>query len=146
MDAAGRKRDVTRRANELYWGSDESVNQIADRLDLSKSGLYGMIGPLAAESTCPICGAQVEYANRTARDRDELSCPGCTWEGSEDETVPMDPKANGADASARERRSGSRLSEAAARFELDRKRIIMGSALLGAAVGLAVFAYVRRDD
>ena len=146
MDAAGRKRDVTQRANELYWGSDESVNQIADRLDLSKSALYGMIGPLLAESTCPICGAQVEYANRTARDRDELTCPACAWEGSEDETVPMDPATNGADASARERRSGSRRSEEAARFELDRKRIILGSALLGAAVGLAVFTYIRRDD
>jgi len=33
------------RANELYWGSDRSVNQIADDLDLSKGALYEMIRP-----------------------------------------------------------------------------------------------------
>jgi hypothetical protein len=142
MDAAGRKREVTRRANELYWGSDESVNHIADRLELSKSALYGMIGPLPAAATCPVCGARVEYANRTARERDDLSCPTCTWEGSESETMPMDPGTNGADAPA----NGSRLAELAERFDLDRKRIILGSALLGAAVGVAVFTYIRRDD
>jgi hypothetical protein len=33
-------------ANELYWGSEKSVNQIADELDLSKGALYGLIRPL----------------------------------------------------------------------------------------------------
>lgn len=142
MDAAGRKREATRRANELYWGSDESVNQIADRLELSKSALYGMIGPLPASASCPVCGARVEYTNRTARDHDESSCPTCGWEGSESEAMPMDPDAAGADATA----NGFRLAELARRFELDQKRILLGSVLLGAAVGLAVFSYIRRDD
>ncbi|MEX2466482.1 MAG: hypothetical protein WD995_06200 [Gemmatimonadota bacterium] len=129
---------MTRRANELYWGSDESVNQIAERLDLSKSGLYGMIGPLNSGLGCPICGAEVEYANRTARDRDELSCPTCTWEGAESEAVPLSQDA--ADAAYREERG---LADG---FDQDRTRIMLGSTLVGAAVGFALFKYIRRGD
>lgn len=142
MDAARRKQKVTRRANELYWASDESVNQIAERLDLSKSALYGMIGPLMSGSGCPICGAEVEFANRTARDRDELSCPMCTWEGAEAETVPLGPGASGSNGSQRGsgEAAGDDLSDS------DRRRIIVGSALIGAAVGLVLFTYLRRDD
>lgn len=142
MDAATRNQKVTRRANELYWTSDESVNQIAEHLDLSKSGLYGMIGPLMAGSGCPICGAEVEFANRTARDRDELSCAVCSWEGTEAETVPLAPGA--AESAGSQRRSvetaGDDLSNS------DRQRIIVGSALIGAAVGLVLFKYLRRGD
>ena len=32
-------------ANELYWGSKQSVNKIAEKLELSKSALYDMISP-----------------------------------------------------------------------------------------------------
>ncbi|MCA1791842.1 MAG: hypothetical protein LC667_18935 [Thioalkalivibrio sp.] len=142
MDAARRKQDVTRRANQLYWTSDESVNQIAESLDLSKSAFYGMIGPLMSGSGCPICGAEVEFANRTARDRDELSCPACSWEGAEAETVPLGPDVVGANGSpgARAETAGDELSDS------DRRRIIAGSALIGAAVGLVLFTYLRRGD
>jgi hypothetical protein len=144
MDAARRKQDVTRRANELYWTSDESVNQIAERLDLSKSALYGMIGPLTSGSGCPICGAEVEFANRTARDRDELSCPMCSWEGAEAETVPLIPGASGSNANGSQ--GGSAEAAADGLSDSDRQRIIVGSALIGAAVGLVLFTYLRRDD
>lgn len=142
MDAATRNQKVTRRANELYWTSDESVNQIAEHLDLSKSGLYGMIGPLMSDSGCPICGAEVEFANRTARDRDELSCPVCSWEGAEAETVPLAP---GAAKSAGSQRGSAETAEDDL-SDSDRQRIIVGSALIGAAVGLVLFKYLRRGD
>ena len=51
-------------ANELYWRSDQSVNQIAEAMDLSKSGLYALVRPLAAEGTCPDCGEGLVFTNR----------------------------------------------------------------------------------
>jgi predicted DNA-binding protein YlxM (UPF0122 family) len=56
MDASASSPAAEDRANELYWGSDRSVNQIADELDLSKGALYGMIRPLPAALACPECG------------------------------------------------------------------------------------------
>ena len=68
------------RANELYWGSDKSVNQIADQMELSKGMLYGMIRPLPAELPCPKCSTDMEYPNRTARERGLITCPSCGLE------------------------------------------------------------------
>ncbi len=73
------------RANELYWSSDLSVNQIAEELDLSKGMLYGLIHPAPAGLACPECAEELVYANRTASDRALLACPRCGWEGDEDE-------------------------------------------------------------
>lgn len=132
MEGATSDPDVTRRANELYWSSDESVNQIAERLDLSKSGLYGMVGPLMSGHGCPVCGTEVEFANRTARDRDELECPACGWEGGESETVALD---GGADESA---------WLPARPTEGEGRRALLGGVLLGAAAGLLLFGFTRR--
>ena len=76
---------LTQRANELYWESDRSVNQIADEMDLSKGMLYGLIRPLPAELPCPRCSTGLEFANRTARERGLLSCPSCGLEHEEGE-------------------------------------------------------------
>lgn len=132
MEGATSDPEVTRRANELYWGSDESVNQIAERLDLSKSALYGMVGPLMSGNGCPVCGAEVEFANRTARDRDELECPACGWEGGESETAALD---DGAD----ERGWAPSVPSSA-----EGRRALLGGALLGAAAGLLLFGFTRR--
>lgn len=132
MEGATSDPDLTRRANELYWGSDESVNQIAERLDLSKSGLYGMVGPLMSGSGCPVCGTEVEFANRTARDRDELECPACGWEGGESETVALDGDGD----------DGARLP--ALPTDGEGRRALLGGVLLGAAAGLLLFGFTRR--
>ena len=39
MQPSARTPEADDRANELYWGSEQSVNQIADALDLSKGAL-----------------------------------------------------------------------------------------------------------
>lgn len=132
MEGAKSDPDTTRRANELYWGSDESVNQIAERLDLSKSGLYGMVGPLMSGYGCPVCGTEVEFANRTARDRDELECPACDWEGGESETVALDGDAD----------EGAWLPALPTGGE--GRRALLGGVLLGAAAGLLLFGFTRR--
>jgi hypothetical protein len=71
------------RANQLYWESDRSVNQIAEELDLSKGMLYGMIRPLTAHLSCPRCTSSMEFGNRTARERGLLTCPSCGLQADE---------------------------------------------------------------
>ena len=63
-------------ANELYWRSGQSVNQIAEEMDLSKSGLYALIRPLPAERTCPECGEGLVFPNRTAEHKAIHLLPG----------------------------------------------------------------------
>ena len=77
--------EVSRAANEAYWESEASVNQIAERLSLSKGTLYGLIRPLPAEIGCPQCATEMVYPNRTALERGFLACPSCEFE--EEETV-----------------------------------------------------------
>jgi hypothetical protein len=135
MDAQDFSPETTERANELYWGSERSVNQLADDLDLSKGALYGLIHPLPAGLGCPVCGSEVVYSNRTAKERGRLDCPTCDWEGAADEAAG---ETFGEETTAvtgplsRSRDSG------------DRYRTIAGGALLGAAAGLALVFWARR--
>jgi len=130
------------RANELYWGSELSVNQIADEMDVSKGMLYELIHPQPAGTACPVCQQELVYANRTARDRALLACPSCGWEGDED-----DAEQSVGDASVVLPEGGEDADAAPAVVEDDdpgRKRAILGGALLGAAVGLALVLWSRR--
>lgn len=141
MQPSARMLEADDRANELYWGSNRSVNQIAEDLDLSKGALYGMIRPLPAAMGCPACGGEVVHPNRTAKERGLVDCPSCGWGGTEDETAPgyaplTEPDdARAARSRARERAlSGGEASSAA----------VLGGALLGGAVGLALLLWTRR--
>lgn len=135
-------------ANELYWRSDVSVSQIADDLGVSKGSLYGLIDPLPAGLPCPRCSADMEYPNRTARDRGFLTCPECDLE--EDEELV---KAEWRDAARRSgdgvvvvspgSGEGARTPPPAAGDGLDR-RWILGTSLLGAAAALALALWARR--
>ena len=79
--------EVVKRANELYWDTERSVNQIADELDLSKGALYAALEPKASGLGCPLCGDEVGWPKRTAKERDQLDCATCDWDGSSDETT-----------------------------------------------------------
>jgi hypothetical protein len=72
--------ELKERANALYWDSEDSVNEIAESLDLSKGALYGLVEPLATDEPCPACGASLEFSNRTARDKGLVACPSCEFE------------------------------------------------------------------
>jgi predicted RNA-binding Zn-ribbon protein involved in translation (DUF1610 family) len=72
-------------ANELYWGSNQSVNKIAEGLELSKSALYDMIRPKPLDLSCPLCGQGIVYANRTACEKGVANCSECEWKGPENE-------------------------------------------------------------
>ncbi|MEM7416093.1 MAG: hypothetical protein AAF389_11390 [Gemmatimonadota bacterium] len=156
--------EVAARANELYWSSDASVNQIAEELDLSKGALYGAISHLPAELGCPLCGDQVGYPNRTAREREELDCPTCDWDGSPDETTSYDPAEEDPEETARREqtpppaaRAGTSLRALDGDGEepvpdtvpprpviLPPLESIAKGALIGGAIGLALVLLTRR--
>jgi hypothetical protein len=162
------KLDAHDRANELYWGSGRSVNQIADELDLSKGALYETIRPLPAGMACPECGLEVVHPNRTARDRGRVDCGACGWEGTEQEAValatgdgaepdrapvrPDAPRVLGFDTvddsdPADDYDDYDDIAPPPARAverEVVGRRLIAGGALLGAAVGLALVIWARR--
>ena len=75
-------KELSDRANELYWRSRRSVNQIAADMDLSKSRLYGLVRPLPSGSPCPQCQAELLFPNRTAMEKGLVSCGECGFEGS----------------------------------------------------------------
>jgi predicted RNA-binding Zn-ribbon protein involved in translation (DUF1610 family) len=135
MDASA-TREAEDRANELYWGSDRSVNQIAEELDLSKGALYGMIRSLPAAFDCPDCGTEVGHPNRTARERKLVACPACGWEGAEQAAV--------AAGLVKGEVAPMRAPPGVDHSGDSRSRAIAGGALLGAAVGLALVLWARR--
>lgn len=155
MERASRTPDPEDRANELYWGSDRSVNQIAEELDLSKGAFYGMIRPLAAGLACPACGREVAHMNRTAKERALVACLACGWEGGEDEALPehLPPAARPARAGSPPAGPGVRSPSPAAREAVLPRHLANGwstgrtlavGALIGGAVGLALVLWVRR--
>ena len=129
-------------ANELYWGSERSVNQIAEQLDLSKGALYGMIQPLPEGVGCPICGEEVVSANRTARERGVLSCAECAWKGDEAETVAL----GGEGAVTLPVYADEDDVVVLPIVDRGRVRTLAGGALLGAAMGLALVLWTRRGS
>lgn len=142
MSAAGADREIEFKANELYWGSESSVNQIAEELDLSKGVLYGLIRPRPSGLACPACAEELVYANRTAKERRTVACPSCGWEGDE-----VDADANGSDGgvtlSALDDDEDS-VSVPPIRLSSPLQRTMLGGALLGAAAGLVLVFWTRR--
>lgn len=133
------------RANELYWSSDSSVNQIADSLDLSKSTLYALIQPLPADLSCPSCSTGLEYPNRTARERKFVSCPECGYE-ADVEAAKSDGAQENPDAS---KGTGGPPTEitgtsSAPSGGSGTDRAFLGAALIGLAAAIALVFWARR--
>jgi hypothetical protein len=141
MPGAAVDRDTERKANDLYWGSQSSVNQIAEKLDLSKGTLYGLIRPLPSGLTCPACSQESVYPNRTARERALVACPSCGWEGDESEA---DAGTGDGSVTLPDAPDDVDDVEPPPVTDGDHRRVIAGGALLGAAVGLALVLWARR--
>lgn len=143
MSAAATDRETESKANELYWSSQWSVNQIADELDLSKGVLYGIIRPRPSGLACPACGQEVVYPNRTAKERGLVACASCGWEGE-----VLDAGTSGVEGAV-VLPLGGPLDEdevvvPSIRLSTSRERVLVGGLLLGAAAGLALVIWARR--
>jgi len=140
MAGAETESEIELAANELYWGSERSVNQIAEKLDVSKGTLYGLIRPRPAGLSCPTCGQEVVHPNRTAKERALVACASCGWEGQEEDAEPFASEGAGVPRLAVED-----AEQAAEDLEQQaRARTVIGGALLGAAAGIALLLWLRR--
>jgi predicted RNA-binding Zn-ribbon protein involved in translation (DUF1610 family) len=125
-------------ANEMYWESSASVNQIAERMDLSKGSLYSMIRPLPAEVPCPGCGSEMAYPNRTALEKGFLVCSECGFEEEEDVVRGVEPEGEKAPLG----NSFADLPAEGGQGEFP-TRVVAGVALLGVAAGLVIARSLR---
>lgn len=130
------------RANRLYWGSQESVNRIADELGLSKGSLYEIVQPLPSELPCPRCGTEMAYPNRTAREKGFLTCAACEYE--EEEDAVRDALVRGDVARPPHARPGGRTFPVPDQGRGGDRRLLAGAALLGVAVGIAIGSLIRK--
>lgn len=161
-------KELSDRANELYWRSGRSVNQIAADMDLSKSRLYGLVRPLPSGSPCPQCQAELLFPNRTAMEKGLVSCGECGFEGSTpDEVTSKGGPGSGPGSTATNGRAAAQPPRAEQPPEADQppraagpdpdkmpaptgrrlssKRVLWGSALLGVAAGLYLAIRQRRS-
>ncbi|MBI4520751.1 MAG: hypothetical protein HY701_07920 [Gemmatimonadetes bacterium] len=146
------ERLLAEQVNRRYWDGDQSVNQIADELQLSKGVLYELLDLLPAGLGCPRCGQELGYANRTARDKGFVTCAGC---GFEDDAATVAARAGQtmAPTGAADEESATADSPAAAEPEslgpaipLDAPNAgaLVGAALIGLAVGLLLGGWIYR--
>jgi len=133
---------VIAEANRLYWQTDKSVAEIAEKLNVSRRALYELVKPEAAGISCSACGGVVEYANRSAKQSGTGRCKNCGAECSagqdlEDVQEVVPPYAAGwPRAVARRAETDDDLRTRALK--------IGGIALAGAALGAAVALLVAR--
>ncbi|MDE2986408.1 MAG: hypothetical protein OXU69_17020 [Gemmatimonadota bacterium] len=144
--------EVVERANDLYWRSGASVNQLTRELDLSKGALYEIITPMAADLRCPCGGGEMAYSNRTARDRGFVSCTTCGLEDEEehvrDYLEEQDSAAGlelgAADPGLPHARSDPQTGPLTESPPRNLEKLLVASALAGLAVGLVLGGLLRR--
>ncbi|TVP72943.1 MAG: hypothetical protein EA352_12320 [Gemmatimonadales bacterium] len=139
--------DLRREANRRYWETSESVNGIAEAMELSKGRLYGLLESLPVEATCPECGGVLAFEHRTARDRGVLTCQSCGFEGGADEVeggteVRPHPAASRQRGAARTSGAGS-VRPASRGSGPAGDGLVVGALLVGVAAGLALGRWLR---
>jgi uncharacterized Zn finger protein (UPF0148 family) len=112
-------------ANRLYWDTEDSVSEIAERLEISRRALYDAVEPFLTGSACDVCGGPLAFENRSARTAGETFCAICAETGATDsDEEPATPAVDD---------------------DTERALLVGGVAVAGAAIGaLIAFALVPR--
>ncbi len=141
------------RANQLYWTSSDTVDHIADQLDISRSALYAAVIPTGAGLDCPMCGDKLVYVNRTSRAAGRATCEACEAEVQADDIGAVDdkpkPRRRSAGAEGRPGRAdqwSDRVDNWKTEFaavEPERAVLIGGAAALGVALGAVAVKLAR---
>jgi hypothetical protein len=72
-----RNASAANEANRLYWQTDRSVADIAEKLSVSRRALYELITPESAGVQCGSCGGDVVFTNRSAKSSHTGRCGQC---------------------------------------------------------------------
>ncbi len=136
-------RPAAAEANRLYWETDTSVADIAETLDLSRRALYETLEPIDADSTCPVCGGPMQYANRSARDTRQGTCYTCAT--ASPQALPAEPEAWTWSPDAQSAMARSQGPPQATDVGA-RARRLGGAALIGAVLGAAATHLLLSRD
>ena len=128
-------------ANRLYWQTDTSVADIAEKLTISRRALYELVQPENTGVKCSACGGDVEYVNRSAKASALGRCKDCGAEcpvhDADDVQDVVPPYAAGWPRAVPARKTSSDDLRA-------RALKIGGIALAGAALGAIAALLVAR--
>lgn len=124
--------------NRLYWESDASVSEIADRLDISRRALYDGIEPRPAGAPCPECGAPLGFRNRTSAESGEAECAKC---GA---VVEMEAAAGGQEPQVEQHLHAAALSPTRRVPTAGSGPLLAMLLVLGLGVGALVAYVIRR--
>jgi DNA-directed RNA polymerase subunit RPC12/RpoP len=141
---------IQEQANHLYWHSDETVEQLADRLGMSRNALYSAVRPVPVGVTCVECGDPLMFANRSSRAAGKAACETCGFETlmSETETEAAETRVRSG-AEPRETEPQDRTGrfgqwkEDLSTIQPERAALIGGAAVLGVALGAVAVKAVR---
>lgn len=124
--------------NRLYWESDASVADIADRLDISRRALYDGIEPRPTGAPCPDCGAPLGFRNRTSAENQEAECAACGRE------VKLGADRTDPEPEVEQEREAARLSPARARRTSGDGPALAIAFLFGIGLGATIAGLFRR--
>jgi|GEM_PF-488508 len=159
MSLATESADSAReRANDAYWHSDETVDQLASRLGITRTMVYSSVAPLPASAICVHCDRELVYTNRTSRAAGLAVCPVCEREVD----VETAEHADGGSGSTSDRLVAAsvggvhavpvhepngrlrQIRDELAAVPADRAAKIGSAAALGLAVGAAAIRVIRE--
>jgi len=138
-------------ANRIYWETDVSVADIAERFDLSRRALYHVVTPLQAGIACATCGQGLHYENRSARRDGLATCPECGARSTVRDLAGPAPDAMLEPLPAvRDLRTDGRATADggdARKADLrSRAMLLGGAAIAGVAIGTVAAMLARRRD
>lgn len=131
--------ETARAANRAYWEGDDTVEDLVDRLGISKNVLYASIVPLPAGVSCGVCGERMMYRNRSNRSSGVVTCSSCGRETTVDADDIKAANSSRSSKGSQERGWDTALTDWRRDLEdVEPQRI----ALIGGAAALGVIAGV----
>ncbi|CAN5619835.1 hypothetical protein BH23GEM6_BH23GEM6_02980 [soil metagenome] len=151
MHDVGSNSEMTDRINERYWNSESTVGAISAELEVGRNALYAAVKPIPSGSTCPECGEQTVFTNRTSRAAGAAVCRSCEGSpamlarGATVSPVSSDRSTDSYDDGDSELEVWSRWRRDLRSVPPQRAAMIGGAAALGLIAGAVAVQVIRRS-